>query len=496
MKQSNDDKPVAVPPTVEPDLDSRTVFLASVFEDSLRQPLFAKCGKLLWDPQNYPKGRRTIEALCRELIRRSKIFVAILDHREGRELAFDNLATPVTVLEIELMQAIFQQMPVWIFRLPDFDQNPRLLHLVDMAERHGQAVVIHAPDCTVTDQGLLLGKRTLSQVVRVIENGPRQRLSRWFRATQKRLSRFSDLEVEMFAREFEKFNDPFDPGACSALISRAVKQHDHAAQLAMLWAALRQLCAVPYTQVQPIEVVSLWENCLTEWKRSGAWYGMHDGSPLSLLAAVNSLEFIRADHARQAAIKPRVSPPQREYAGWASAIYSMSRRTFLPWHRRRLLNQALAQVKEVLRKKPNDPSGNLLVRGSIYLRLWRFGKAIRDHENAVRTRCLLNANDKQLGEALTELGWTYAHALHFWAAQQVFEEGIKRLQTPDPSNNQDDGFLIRGLFKYGAFMAATMHFPKAIKSMRQACLLANDREARDQVRGVRRLVCSLINRAS
>jgi tetratricopeptide (TPR) repeat protein len=329
----------------------------------------------------------------------------------------------------------------------------------------------------------------------VIEEGFWQRLWRWLQVGRSRLTLFSDFDVEILDQQFEKFRDPFDLRICSELVLRAAEQGDHASRLAMLWAALRQLCTVPYTEAQPAEIVSLWEKCLIEWKRSGGWYGMHDGSPFSLLAAINSLDSLRAGADRKTAIYHRENPQQREYAGRASALYSMSKRPLLPWHRRQLLIRALAQVNRSLQNSSTDPSDNLLVRGSIYCKLWQFGNAIHDHESAVQMRRLHEANDSQLGEALTELGWTYARALRFGAARRVFAEGIERLQSLDAENKQDDGFVVRGLFKYGMFMAVILRFPTAVEAIRKACRLANERVARDQMRGVRRFLCWAINRA-
>jgi hypothetical protein len=71
---------------------------------------------LIWDPRAIvaEEPGRTIEDVCRELIRRSRLFVGVFDERGGRAL-FEEGIEPVTVLEIELLQALFEPLPVHLF---------------------------------------------------------------------------------------------------------------------------------------------------------------------------------------------------------------------------------------------------------------------------------------------------------------------------------------------------------------------------------------------
>jgi hypothetical protein len=102
---------------------------------------------LIWDPRAIVSQQpwRAIEDVCRELIRKSRLFVGVFDERGGRAL-FEEGIEPVTVLEIELLQALFEPLPVHLFLLPDFDRNYRLSGLVALARREGRARIHPFPE--------------------------------------------------------------------------------------------------------------------------------------------------------------------------------------------------------------------------------------------------------------------------------------------------------------------------------------------------------------
>lgn len=83
----------------------------------------------LWCPEREARTGREIEKACRGAIEKSDVFIAVLDHRPGRAIAFEKsskgerISTPVTVLEAEIIQAIFQGTPAYIIALPGFEKN-------------------------------------------------------------------------------------------------------------------------------------------------------------------------------------------------------------------------------------------------------------------------------------------------------------------------------------------------------------------------------------
>jgi hypothetical protein len=172
------------------------------------------------------------------------------------------------------------------------------------------------------------------------------------------------LEIQFLQDMFHSFADPFDADDTRKLIETAAGQKDHASRLAMLWAAVRQLCSVPYISDEFRSTHPLWEKALNEWVRSAAWYGLHNNSPIGLLAAVNSLIRIRAQ-APQAAIPP--TSPQHihgTHGARASALYSLAKRCWNPMHRWALLGRALDDVELAMAANPRRLGGTDLARRS------------------------------------------------------------------------------------------------------------------------------------
>ena len=387
-------------------------FLASVFDSRLREPIFAKCPGLFWQPQDVPRECRTIEDLCRDLIRKSEAFVCVLDSRSGRALAFADVVTPITVLEIELVQAMFERIPIMIFTLPGFKNNVRLRGLVEFAGRFQLAQVNHTACARPETDGLV--PEVVSSICNVAERN-------WINLTRERWSgiaerfrRHDSLNVQFLDCGFDAFRDPFEANETMRLIEAAASQQDHATRLAMLWAAVRQLCSVPYTDDAFSSARPLWERTLSEWVSSAAWYGLHGDSPISQLSAVNSLIWIRERTLGQRL--PTMSPLyiHGTRGARASALYSIARRCWRLGHRWSLLTQALQDLELAMNAHDAQLAGYFAIRGSVYRMRGQFRKAVRDHEQMVELRAAQPTEKSALGEALAELGWTYAWVGRFW----------------------------------------------------------------------------------
>jgi len=449
---------------------SPSVFLASVFDDALREPIFARCPGAMWQPQKIDRQGRTIEDVCRDLIRASTLFIGLLDGRGGRALAFAGVTTPVTVLEIELVQALFQRMPIRIFVLPGFTDNARLRGLVALAQSRRMAA-IHRVASNVPER-----------IARLARHARLVRLANRCRNLLGRLRRTDDLGIRFLDEEFARFADPFDPNETARLIEAAAAQKDHASRLAMLWAAVRQLCSVPYRDDAFCYARPLWERAFNEWVRSAAWYGLHDDSPISLLAAVNSVIWLRAQP--DGGALPENSPLHIHgtTGARASALYSMAKRRWWPPHRWALLSEALREVDTAIQARPTRRSGYLAIRGSIYRLRGQLGRAIRDHEEMVRSREREPHNAANLGEALSELGWTYAWAGRLCKARGTLSRGVDLMKELPVTNAMEAGFRARALRKYGAVQALTFDFSGAKRSRAEARQLAGDYLVSDQVR--------------
>ena len=455
-------------------------FLASVFDSGLRDPIFAKCPGLFWQPQDIQRPCRTIEDLCRDLIRKSEVFVCVLDSRSGRALAFADVLTPVTVLEIELVQAIFERIPITIFALPGFKSNARLRGLVKFSGRFRLARVDHTACARPEASGL--SPEAVSSICHVAERSWINLARERWAGIAERFRRHDRLNVQFLDGGFDAFRDPFEARETMRLIEAAASQQDHATRLAMLWAAVRQLCSVPYTDDAFNSVRPLWERTLSEWVRSAAWYGLHGDSPISQLSAVNSLIWIRERIPGQRL--PATSPLdfQGTRGARASALYSIARRCWRPGHRWHLLTQALRDLELAMNACDGQLGGYLAIRGSVYRMRGQLRRAVRDHERMVELRTAQPAEKSALGEALTELGWTYAWVGRLRKSKRYLSQGVALLCEEAVTNPIQAAFRIRALRKLGAVQVLTFDLTGSRHSVAEAQRLARQYLVTDQMR--------------
>jgi hypothetical protein len=468
-----------------------TVFLASVFDPGIDEPLRAESPGLIWDPRTYPRDTptQTIEDVCRKLIRKSKLFVGVFDERGGHA-PFEEGVAPVTVLEIELLQALFERMPIYLFLLPGFERNRRLSGLVDMARRHGSAVITDCPFDFLqnTDSGRRLSPLAVAATNRVIRDPIGQRLARAISAGARRLRPFTRLDVSLLDIPATAIRDPLDCEQVNRQLEKASTQSDHAARMSYLWPAMRQLASAPYDDPRFAEHRALWQRLAGAWDRSASWYGLHGDTPIGKLAAVNSL--LRTLESKE----PSGSGVDQARGARASAFYSMAKRLWNPVARRRLFLRALAETEVAMRSPGKDVSGYLAIRGSVHLKLWRVGRAVRDYEAVVAARASQKASPSAQGEAWVELGWGYLFALQVRKARHALRLGLALMREDyrrDPAQRVD--FLIRALMKHALAFALMLDFAEAKVSAREGCRLARERVASDQLDGFRGRLCKWWN---
>lgn len=465
------------------------VFLSTVFDPGMHEPLRASFPDQIWDPRISINAdpSRTIEDVCRELIRRSRLFVGVFDERGGRT-PFEEGIEPVTVLEIELLQALFQRLPTYLFILPGFERNRRLSGLVALAQREGLAVVRPCPEGVVDardPQHRQLTAAGVSIIGHVIRDPSSQRLRRAMQGFASSLVPFRRLDVCLLDCGTDAIRDPFDPAQVQRQLDKGRSQTDHAARLAYLWPALRQLASVPYTDPDAAPYHDAWEQLAGAWDHSAAWYGLHSDSPIGKLAAVNTLLWLRRSGSQ-------LTNPDFARGARASAYYSMARRLWLPWQRRSMFRKALHEIEVMLAAGPSDSAGALAIRGSVHLRLWHVSKALADYEAAVAVRNKRGASASSRGETWAELGWGYLWGLRFHEAKRALRTGTTLMREDfqrDPAVRVE--FFIRALMKHSMASAIMLDFREAKASALEACRLAHERLAQDQLRGLRGWLCKV-----
>jgi hypothetical protein len=476
-------------------LTATKVFLSSVFDPGIHEPLRSHFPNEIWDPRAEVARRpdQTIEQVCRDLIRSSHLFIGVFDERGGNA-PFETGVAPVTVLEIELLQALFERLPIYLFLLPGFERNHRLGGLVRMAAEEGLASVQYCSGGVINCEG---SRRTLTShgielVARAIRDPFLQRCSRLLKAYRRHLG-FHKLSVSLLDCQLNGIQDPFEVATVVRQLDGAAKQKDHASRLSYLWPALRRLASVRYDLPENSSYHPLWEKLAAAWDRSAAWYGLHDGSPIGKLAAVNTFLWL-LEHGGLQFVDPDFARGSR-----ASAFYSMAKQLWLPWKRREMLRKALKEIEVSSAAAPQNPAGYLAIRGSIHLQLWHISAAARDYETVVDLRLRQNTSASPKGEALVELGWAYVWQLRFAKAKDVLRRGLPLMRQDfdrDPTLRQD--FFVRALLKSSIAYLMMLDFSKAVAVAGDGCRLAREGAVDDQVRGLRRLLCKFLdsNRAN
>jgi hypothetical protein len=98
------------------------------------------------------------------------------------------------------------------------------------------------------------------------------------------------------------------------------------------------------------------------------------------------------------------------------------------------------------------------------------------------------AGGRAIGEALTELGWTYAWTLRFAKARRALSEGIVLMRGDGAYNLSSASFLMRALRKHATVQLLTLDLAGLRRTFQQARGLNRTYLVRDQLRGIFRLI--------
>jgi hypothetical protein len=455
------------------------VFLASVFNLEARDALLGEFPDVIWDARAWA-GRDPrltsdfIQQECLRRVRAAKLFVAVIGDNPGSYKAFQSIGTEVTVLEIEIFQALIHGTPAHFLTVPAIETNRHLRGLLRLIEQSDLGVVCrcrnYAEVCVAVTR--LLMERDKAE-------------GSWAKRQETRRREPLDLRVTFLRDDFASFADAPDFEIVRRLIAEARNPAvDHAARLALLWAAVRRLCATPFTDGRFLTERPLWEEAMGAWATSAAWYGIHGASPIGRLAAVNTLTKLRRLAAASGA-----GNVNSVLGGRASEYYSIAK--LAPRKRRKkLLLQALCDLSLALGDRPLDPSGLLSIRGSVHLAMWRVREAVADYEAALRQRLDMDHSSGAIGEAQCGLGFAYLWQMRFQPALRLLEQGTQNMAA-----GQEAGFRIRGLRKLAVAYLVLLRWPSAWRTARLACGLIAMSGTYGQETKVWRRLCSWLLRS-
>ena len=389
-----------------------------------------------------------VAEICLEAVRASEAVIFIFGGYGSLTFPFERAM--VTVLELELFQAILQLKPLYVFRLESAVLDPRLEGLLQILQSiHPQLFLTES--CTDSDDALKKIRSLIERKGRSIEpqdGGMHKAFARQLRELLPgNDARLKDNENEKPLRFLDGLfvgvsGAVPDPMLIERLIAGADSTLNEATRLAYLWVAVRHLAAVPYDRPEFAPWLPAWEAVLRRWASAAAWYGLHGFLALGRLAAVNSLREIAALTAPPAGEAERSI--HASHGALASEYYSMAKLVSIRKKRRTLLKTALRHVNQALASGGNDPSGLFLIKGPIELSLGNRWAALRSFRMALAVRIASNEGPGRIGEAEAHLGFAQLSVLRVWTARRYLQSGVLKLEQHRP-----DGFFVIAVKKLG-----------------------------------------------
>ncbi len=224
------------------------------------------------------------------------------------------------------------------------------------------------------------------------------------------------------------------------------------------------------------ELLGYWNKLLSEWARSGAWYGLHADTPLGCIAALNSLTLVRQQLVALSPVKKDLDDMAFPGGALASSKYSIAKRLYIKSDRQDRFSEALQDLKHSLDIPSGDQSGLLAIRGSIFRQMGKISECIDDYEEVLRIREQIDAPVFQRGDAKCELGFAYLRDFSPRKGLDYCKEGVEMLRHGGRA-----GFLARGLRKLAIAYLMNGRLNKAYEVRKEARDVAEKHGAFDQL---------------
>ena len=391
----------------------------------------------------------------------------------------------LSILELEIFHAVLTQKTPHFFAIEPFNPSKELCTLLNALKAIYPGLITRCK----SEEALQRIRRILTQ-------------NRWLWFTQK----FVQLRTSPLLRQGSKgehaseedlssvfLDGSFVPFAfegepneqlINRLLEKAARTSHEPTKLVFLWAAVRHLSAAPYDKINDnvkfAHFLPLWDRVLSAWAGAAAWAGLH-GRHLTLgrLPAVNALLKVREyGSAHGVPLRGQVN------GAIASEYYSLAKRVRARSKRHELLNRAMEQLEIGLATQPKDPSGLLLIKGSVLLCLGRVNEAVLAYEVACAHRDGTKAGDGGRGEAHSELGFGYLRQGRLVEAQRELEFGVALLKQ----SNRRDGFTVRAMKKLGLCYLCNLHPLRALAELCDACEMALEKGIHGQINTSMRVI--------
>jgi hypothetical protein len=380
-----------------------------------------------------------ISDTCLQQLAASDIVVCVLSGSLGSSIQFRDTCFRAKHFELELLSTLLQRKPMFLCSLPDFSPDSETRSFVecvlqDEATNHVRSetpakLIISATEfCNrIRREGQQLDGRRGGSISHLTRGLSIQRASyRSVRSHQMLLPFLGELRVEASIPNIDR--------ALQAL-EDAKKQGDLHLRIGRLWIALRELLPTKPQDVNDPAVSLVWQDLLSSWVNSASWYGLHAHVHLGAVAAATGLWHIRC---RNRSLGYHEEMPVNQMASTnyslIQQIPGVTTRHFAYRSLRRFLDRHMHLSSEV--------GSNLLVRGSINLRLGNPIASAFDFRRALQLFEGQNATQEQIGDAKTHLALPLAWMGFRGQARLLMDEGLIEMR-----NRVEPGHLLRALRK-------------------------------------------------
>jgi hypothetical protein len=423
-------------------------------------------------PNDLIKNGDNVEVsdLCLSELANSDIVIGILSGGLGSEIQYNNNKLRAKHFEMEIFSAILQNKPIALYILPTFVPDQETLTFINCLT--GKELLYN-----VTHPGELY-----DQVVKYCDRKIQTKKTPEATSIIKLLSiirasfntvRSHKLFLPFLGKYSLNYVTPNLDLAKWALLD-ASKQDDLHIRLGRLWVAIKELMPSNPTSTNDSEVRLLWRDLLKTWISCSSWYGLHSHIYLGTVASTTALWNFQERERIATSLKTEMP-----VGAVASANYSLIQRipsAFI----RHFAYRSLLRFLDKNIPVSSSAVGNLLIRGSINLRLGNPWGGITDFKKALHIVESSNSTPASAGNAKVHLALGLAMALRRREARALMDEGLGEIR-----GNVGPGELMRALRKA---MEIETKIPfgdreRAAKFKREAdAIAANSNSYLDQVR--------------
>ncbi len=479
-------------------------FLSSVFEDPKDEPLPIRqriwalgeaYGRPVWAADFPPLRRARLSGLasldrldeCLRNIQRSQIFICLLHKRHGSSVEIPGTTEKwrASYFELEIFEAVLLGKPIYVFESDIFAPEQPLQELLNTL---GPALKLpdrrRSDDAIVKEVERLLAGDVLPN--KVDSSPPRQyesirRLVRSFaRGRGSGRTHLTDRpELELLGGRFQADTAP-EAAKVERAIAEARAESNKLERLTRLWIAIRELAGAPYGKRGFDGFLPLWNAALGEWANAGSWFGLHAHLYMGCLAALGSMERVRAALRDSKVTMPdslRIAP----HGALASEFYAMAK--YLPpgkWHNS-ALSLAGEHIDGALKRRGGDRAGQLSIRASIRLARGDVARAVADYRRVLSIRTAESEGSDYIGDAESELGFAMLSGRGRTKGVAYQECGVERLTKV----GNRPGLLVRAKRKLAIGYVETGDFQAAVEQLAGASDVAIEAGLLDQLLGLR-----------